>query len=70
MIFLCLAGAYNLYRQTTSDLKVLSLVLLISFAGLSMNWFQTDFFRQYGFWLCATILIKIYQDRRLSENQG
>lgn len=68
LIFLCVLGAYRSYRQTDADVKVMSLVLLISFVGLSMNWFQTDFFRQYGFWLCAAILIKIFQDRRQSEN--
>lgn len=66
LIFLTLYGA-NYYLKRTSGLeKALASVLLVSFVGLSLNWLQMDFFRQYGFWLCLSILI-LMQQKAISQ---
>lgn len=66
LVFLTLYGA-NYYLKRTSGLeKALASVLLVSFVGLSLNWLQMDFFRQYGFWLCLCILI-LMQQKALSQ---
>ena len=67
LIYLCISGAKRFWNHGDEIEKILGVVLLISFVGLSVNWFQTDFFRQYGFWLCLVVLIKIYRDKRIRE---
>lgn len=65
LIFLLIKKSWFIWRKGNLDEeKNLSLILLISFIGLSMNWMQTDFFRQYGFWLCLTILVKMQTDEK------
>ena len=59
LIYLCISKSFFLWKKTENEEKTLALILFISFVGLSLNWLQTDFFRQYGFWLCMVILIKL-----------
>ena len=51
------------------DIRVLSEVLLVSFIGFSVNWFQIDSFRMYGFWLCVALFcyLEIKYNRRKQE---
>lgn len=63
LIYQCISKSRFLYINTIEEDKIISLILLISFCGLSLNWMQTDFFRQYGFWLCVVILIKILNNK-------
>lgn len=51
---------YSLLFWKKSDFnhKYIGVILLLSFIGFAINWFQIDFFRQYGFWLCLVLLIK------------
>ncbi len=62
LIYLCISKSRKLFMIFNDEDKILPLILLISFSGLSLNWMQTDFFRQYGFWLCLVILIKILKN--------
>ena len=59
LIYLTISKSKLIWKEGKNEEKTLGLILLISFSGLSLNWMQTDFFRQYGFWLCFAILIKI-----------
>lgn len=61
LIYLCISKSIRIYKNSMNEEKVLAFILIISFIGLSLNWLQTDFFRQYGFWLCAMILIRLTQ---------
>ena len=58
-IFYCIKKSIFLYKNQDFTYKVLGFILILSFTGLSINWFQTDFFRQHGFWLCVAILISL-----------
>ena len=64
IIFFCFSRSIFLWRNCEGDQKTLAMILLISFIGLCVNWLQMDFFRQYGFWLCVVILIKVYDERK------
>lgn len=64
LIFVCIRGAYHIWKTGIEHEKTLGFIMLVSFTGLSVNWLQTDFFRQHGFWLCAVILMIIYHRRK------
>jgi len=70
LIYLCISGSVYLFRRTSGEEKVLSFIMIVSFAGMSMNWFQTDFFRQYAFWLCFVILIRLQGRRIVPKTQA
>lgn len=59
LIYYCVKKSIYLFKNNNSDSKILGFILILSFIGLSLNWLQTDFFRQHGFWLCLAILITI-----------
>lgn len=58
MVFLyfVIKACYLTYINS-SKTTYISIILLISFIGTFLNWFQTDSFRVYGFWLSLAILI-------------
>jgi O-antigen ligase len=64
LIYLVISRSKLIWKTSKHEEKILGLILLISFSGLSLNWMQTDFFRQHGFWLCMAILIKLLSDRK------
>jgi O-antigen ligase len=66
LIYLCISKSKILWKNGIDEEKTMGLILLISFTGLSLNWLQTDFFRQHGFWLCMAILINILNDFRFN----
>ena len=47
----------------TSDSKTLGIIIYITFIGLMFNWFQSDSFRVYGFWICLAIFVRIRNER-------
>lgn len=59
LIFYSIKQSLRIWNYTINETKILGFILIISFTGLSLNWMQTDFFRQHGFWLCLMILIKM-----------
>ena len=67
-IYSCIKKSIYLFRNKDLNYKVLGFILLLSFTGLSLNWLQTDFFRQHGFWLCLAILMTI--KTRIEKTQG
>jgi O-antigen ligase len=63
MTVLPITNSYRLWKiQPNPQLKIVALIILISLTGLFINWLQVDFFKQYGFWLCLAILIKLMID--------
>lgn len=48
--------------------KFIGVILVLSFIGYAINWFQIDFFRQYGFWLSLMLLVKIIQEINLQKS--
>lgn len=72
LLFLLLASApvfYSLQFWKKADYqdKYIGVILLLSFLGFAINWFQLDFFKQYGFWLCLALLIKTVDSFKHNE---
>jgi len=63
LIYLCITQSKKIFKSTLPNERIIGFILFISFVGLSLNWLQTDFLRQHGFWLCIVILIKINHER-------
>lgn len=61
-IFLCVYYSVLVWKFARNKEKYVGVILIISFIGLFINWMQTDFFRQYGIWLCLMLLIKVRLD--------
>ncbi len=62
-IYLCLLNSRKVWKESQDEKKILGFIVMLSFLGFSLNWLQTDFFRQYGYWMCMVILIKLMADR-------
>jgi len=62
-IYLCLSNSRRVWKNSSGESKILGFILMLSFIGFSLNWLQTDFFRQYGYWLCMVILIRLMNDK-------
>ncbi|MEC4052146.1 O-antigen ligase family protein [Myroides odoratimimus] len=58
-LFLLIRKVFVVATGSSFDITVISVVLFISIIGYLINWFQLDYFRQLGFWLCVVILIRI-----------
>lgn len=58
-LYFVLSRTQKIIKTKTAETKTLAIVLLITFIGLTINWFQVDTFRTYGFWICLAILIKL-----------
>ena len=69
-IGLCLLSALHLWKYSINEDKFMPIILLVCFFGLSINWMQTDFFRQYGFWLCLMLLIKAQNEIRMIDTSN
>jgi len=59
LLLLTLYYSFKHFLRLPGDNKYIALILIVSFSGLIVNWLQMDFFRQYGFWLCLILLIKL-----------
>lgn len=70
VLFLCLIlfKCKKLIKSRIGIEKVVPIVLLVSFAGFSINWLQFDSFRTYGFWVCLALLIVQIQQKQV-ENE-
>lgn len=62
LIISCFYWSIILWKYAVNKEKFIPIILFISFVGLTINWMQTDFFRQYGFWLSLMLLIKTQQE--------
>ncbi|THF47645.1 MULTISPECIES: O-antigen ligase [Flavobacterium] len=49
----------RIIKNSEDEIKILGIIILVSLIGFIMNWFQSDTFRMYGFWICLAILIRI-----------
>lgn len=58
IIFLSLYYSLLFWKLSNSKYRFIGVILLLSFIGISINWLQVDHFKQYGFWICLTLLIK------------
>src|SRR5690606_2694065 len=69
MAVLPIANSYRLWKtHPNPQLKIVALILFTSLAGLLINWLQVDFFKQYGFWLCLAVLIKLMIDVKAQQS--
>ena len=62
LFFLCIYYSILYWKYSSDKYRFIGVILLISFVGISINWMQLDYFRQYGFWLCLILLIKCRYD--------
>lgn len=68
-LFVSTYSAYYYFLRLNGDYKIIALVIFVSFVGLFVNWLQTDFFRQYGVWLCLMLLIRLKGQVHLSYRE-
>ncbi len=50
-----------LIKRRVNMFRTISIVLMVSFVGFFINWFQFDSFRVFGFWICLAILLGMYK---------
>lgn len=55
-LYFLIRACYQTYANS-SKTTYISVILIITFTGTFLNWFQTDSFRVYGFWLSLAILV-------------
>lgn len=68
-LYLTIRRSLLLFSTKTGDEKIMGMILLVSFVGLTINWLQIDSFRMYGFWLCLAILIKQGNYKPTAQNE-
>lgn len=56
VLLAALYRAFKLICLADESLRCLGFITLISVLGFSLNWFQIDSFRTFGFWVCLAIL--------------
>lgn len=61
--------AYWFTKRGKNDIKVLGVILFVSFTGYALNFMQLDTFRIYGFWLCAAIVLILVNKSNLQKNE-
>ncbi len=64
----------RMIKESSGNKKILAIILLVSFVGISINWLQIDTFRLYGFWIYLAIFIFLLstesdKKRRLQEDK-
>jgi O-antigen ligase len=66
-IFIC---CYISYKKINIENKIAwtQMVLLVSFVGISINWFKSDTFRFYLFWMCLALLILSTKNLKLKHD--
>lgn len=52
--------------STTIENKAISIVLLTTFVGFTLNWLQLDTFRMHGFWFSFALLIRLTQSHKIN----
>lgn len=60
LVLSCIIYSFLLWKKSHPHYRYIAIVLLLTFIGCAINWMQTDFFRQYGFWLVLVLLIKLH----------
>lgn len=60
-----LKESYSLLLSINSEINVFGIVLFLSFIGFIINWFQIDFFRQFGFWICLSLLVVLINRKEI-----
>jgi len=75
LIFFSLLGliliySINIIKSNTNEKRILGIILLVSFTGFFINWFQLDTFRIYGVWICLAILILLKESNRNSKKKN
>lgn len=66
IIFSCCYICYQ-YMKRTSDKAIFFIILLVSFVGFIMDWFKSDTFRNYGFWISLALLILLTKNLKLKK---
>src|SRR5690606_29872935 len=66
LIFLSIYCSFMYWRTVSYGNRYIGIVLLLSFVGFAVNWFQMDFFKQYGFWLSLMLLVKTLNSNNLN----
>ncbi len=59
---LLIGSCYKIFISSNDynkDFRIFALVLLITFIGISINWFKTETFRIFGFWVAFAFFLLI-----------
>lgn len=67
-LLFCIRQSYHSVLVFNNEERIVALVVLVSFIGFVINWLQIDYFRQFGFWLCLALVVKLIQVQKNKEN--
>ncbi len=59
LIFVSVSQTMRFIRDQDQEIKILGIILLVTFAGLYINWLQIDTFRVYILWFSLCVLMKL-----------
>ncbi|MDR0228182.1 MAG: O-antigen ligase family protein [Flavobacteriaceae bacterium] len=67
--FLCivLKNTLSMLCSTSNEVVIFGVILFLSFVGFIINWLQIDHFRQFGFWVCISLLIWLKNENSLGK---
>ena len=67
ILVLIMLKLFGYVKIRGKDIKIYSIILIISFVGFLLNWLQIDTFRIFGFWLCVVLFLRL--QKNLKENK-
>ncbi len=67
LIYISIMETNRLRKRSEEHKQILTIILLVSFSGLYLNWVQIDTFRIYGIWLSLAILIRLSNNKQLKD---
>ena len=59
LIYVSIKQTLNFIKNQNQEIKILGIILLVTFSGLYINWLQIDTFRVYVLWLSLCVLMKL-----------
>ena len=59
LIYVSIKQSLNFIKNQNQEIKILGIILLVTFCGLYINWLQIDTFRVYVLWLSLCVLMKL-----------
>ncbi|MDN3491586.1 O-antigen ligase family protein [Winogradskyella bathintestinalis] len=63
-ILLILLWCFNKAFKKQGSETIIPIVIAISMVGFLLNWFKSDTFRIYFFWLCLTLIIMLQKEEK------
>ncbi|WP_178986384.1 O-antigen ligase family protein [Winogradskyella helgolandensis] len=68
-ILLILLWCYNKAFKRQGSKTIIPIVITISMVGFLLDWFKSDTFRVYFFWLCLTLIILLQKEEKKQNDE-